>query len=134
MFSLIYYSISGILFLLGLVFNRSLTEIILSYESELFLQQSPIILILILGLIFHIGAVIGSIYILKHVVIKGVLIFVISSILILALQLIVSRYEGYLKIELEIFLIISASVLYVFRRKKTLDQKQEKRETTEIID
>lgn len=111
-FSLVYYVVTGSLFGFALFFNDFLEELTNTYFATSDIRRSDIVLFLSIGLIFHLGVIIGLLMLIKKTKRNGFFLFFVSSVLILILQLTTIQFEGILIYSIEILIIFLMSTLF----------------------
>ncbi|MDO8896541.1 MAG: hypothetical protein Q7V19_02740 [Bacteroidales bacterium] len=118
-FSLVYYGMSGSLFFLALIFVRFLTEMTEIYLPDFNLSTTITFIFVLAGFLLHLLAVIGLLMLMINGKKTGYLLFILSSIPILLIQMISLNYDSYQKIFLETGLIFFISLIYFLTPKGT---------------
>ncbi|PKP53071.1 MAG: hypothetical protein CVT92_05730 [Bacteroidetes bacterium HGW-Bacteroidetes-1] len=111
-FSLVYYVVTGSFFGFALFFNDFLEELTNTYFATSDIQRSDIVLFLSIGFIFHLGVIIGLIMLMKKTKRNGFLLFFVSAVLILMLQMTTIHFERFLIYFIEILIIFVMSLLF----------------------
>lgn len=111
-FSLVYYGLSGIFFLLAIVFNDFIISLSETYYEGYNLSPVTTIIFLGFGLILHILVFISLIKLMNRGLKKDYILYILSTFSILLVQFTSIQYEGYHKFYLEISLMILITLIY----------------------
>jgi uncharacterized protein YacL len=111
-FSLVYYGLSAILFILALVFNDFIIALSETYYEGYNLSPFMTIFFLAIGLILHILVLFSLIKLMNRGLKKDYIWYILSAFSILLIQFSSIKYEGYHKFFLEISLMFLISLFY----------------------
>jgi hypothetical protein len=117
-FSIVYYGLSGSLFILALIFIRFLSEMTEIYLPDFNFSAAITLVFVLAGLLLHILAITGLLLLMIKGKKTGYFLFILSSIPILLMQFVSLKYESYQKIILEFILIFLISVIYLLTPKE----------------
>ncbi|MBS4061868.1 MAG: hypothetical protein KG029_15835 [Bacteroidetes bacterium] len=117
-FSIVYYGLSGSLFILALFFIRFLSEMTEIYLPDFNFSAAITLVFVLAGLLLHILAITGLLLLMIKGKKTGYFLFILSSIPILLMQFVSLKYESYQKIILEFILIFLISVIYFLTPKE----------------
>jgi hypothetical protein len=121
-FTLVYYSVYMVLFLISLMFKDFITEFSRQYMPDAALNSYEVLLILLAGFLIHAGVVTGLIFMLAKRTI-GPFLYTFSALLILIYQFFTSTTFLSDKFVVEAFLLVLILVLRIWFSKARNNRK-----------
>jgi hypothetical protein len=104
-FAITYYGLATIVLFVVLVFNEFITDMSKQYLPDMELSRLQLFLFILAGLLMNLGAVLGSSLVLfkKR---NGISVFVLSSVLIIIYQYVLSGPDGWQKYVVELGVLL----------------------------
>lgn len=104
-FAITYYGMASIVLFAALVFNEFITDMSKQYLPDMDISRLQFFLFILAGLLMNLGAVLGSSLVLfkKR---NGISVFVLSSVLIIIYQFVLSGPDGWQKYVVELGLLL----------------------------
>lgn len=104
-FVMTYYGMASLVLIVALVFNEFLTAMSRQYLPDVEISRIQLFLFILVGLLMNLGAVLGSTLVLFQKR-NGITVFVLSSVLIIIYQFVLSGPDGWQKYVLELGLLL----------------------------
>jgi hypothetical protein len=104
-FTMTYYGMAAVVLIVALVFNEFLTMMSRQYLPDMEITRIQLFLFILLGLLMNLGAVFGSALVLFQKR-NGITVFVLSSVLIIIYQFVLSGPDGWQKYVVELGLLL----------------------------